>query len=151
MLFVPLIIRLDTVENIVDIRIRGIFHSWLSADQAGLVVHVWLPIYHFEIHPFQESATKSGSSEKKNGSRTPGRKQIRRVLNMIRSFRIDFIEVAVDTDDYVLNAQLVPIGQFLSSNNISLSVNFCGATFCKIQIQNTLWRLGLAFLKVKKY
>ena len=151
LLVLPIIIRLDTQENTFDMRMPGVFHSWLGIDQLGLVIHIWLPVYQFKIHPFQASTPKQASQKKKKRSRKGSRVRIKSALNMIRSFRCDLLEVVIDTDDYILNAQLVPVGQLLSRGNLSIFVNFRGVNSSKIQIRNTLWRLGMAFFSIKRY
>lgn len=156
-LFAPLIIRIDTIENTCDLRLPGLFKTWLSIDQEGLAVHVWFPFYRFKMDPLRRKAPKkrrkrkATASEKKKVMKRPNTKLMRRLLNTMYSFRIIVFEASLDTDNYLLNAQLVPLCQLIRRHGLAMNINFQGNSYFRLEVRNNLYRLGLAYLEIKKY
>lgn len=65
---------------------------------------------------------------------------------IIRSFTIERFVIDIDTDDYVLNANLVPLFQFASRGVYSMNVNFSGRNYIGIKIMGRLIKLLWIFL-----
>ncbi len=68
---------------------------------------------------------------------------MRRVL---ATFRVEQWQLAIDTGDYVLNAQLYPVN-FLPRCYGHLQINFTGENYGYIRIRNRPWQLLYAYLR----
>jgi len=62
---------------------------------------------------------------------------------MIRSIRIRKLSLEIDTDDFLLNAWLVPLFSSMNSENIQMRVNFEGSSSLFLDLRgrigNLLW------------
>ncbi len=150
LLLTPLIIRLNTDLNKYDVRLSGFMRAWLSVDDE-LSIHVWILGYHYKTNPKFALAGKEKKSKRKKKRSSTSKLRMKNILNVMRSFRIRSFEASLDTDDYVVNAQLVPISWLLKLFQLNVSVNFRGSSYFRLEIRNNLWRLSTAFLGLKKY
>ncbi|MFC2107525.1 hypothetical protein ACFLRY_04225 [Bacteroidota bacterium] len=104
---------------------------------------------------FTSKETKSKKEKKKKGF---SYKMIFPVwsffVRIIKSFRIKQFDVVFDTDDFPLNAQLVPVLFHLSNQNVHLKVNFLNENYAIIDLKNNLFsfiRYGLPlYFKIRK-
>ncbi len=149
LLHAPIIIRVDTTRSIYEIQVKGWLKTSFGLDEEGLVIDSKVPFYRFKIHPLKKGESKAVTEQKKSKKR-PSFK-LNRVKNIIRSFQVKILEVSLDTGDYVTNAQLFPVCFFLSRNNVSLSVNFRDFNHLRFEVQNSLWRMGTAYLNIRRY
>jgi ribosomal protein S8E len=71
---------------------------------------------------------------------------------LISSFRLDRFELNLDTGDYPLNAQLVPIFYHISNDRRILTVNFIGDNTMYLKISNKIGNiLGIAIQQGIKF
>ena len=83
----------------------------------------------------------SKNKKKKNVSR-----MARKMIRVIRTFRVKQWQIGIDTGDYGLNARLYPVN-FLPAFYSHVNINFIGENFFFIQINNNAWRMVYAFLR----
>lgn len=76
----------------------------------------------------------------------PVRLTVRKVIRVLRTFRVHTFELSIDTGDYLLNAYLYPIFVLLSKSNRSLHINFNNDISLKIIIENRPYRIIKAFI-----
>jgi hypothetical protein len=146
--FTPLIIKIDTTSNIYELRLFGLLRVWLSLDN-DIILHIKTLVYQFRLDVLKMKLQRSKkkvvhSNKKKSGSYALG---LDRILTIIKSFRITKLELSLDTHDFALNAQLVPLCQLVNNRSLQISVNFMGRTYCQLELRNTLWRLGMAVVR----
>ncbi len=150
-LFSPIVLKVDTRYNLYDLRFLMIAHVWLDVEGDNtLTFHLKLPLYHYQT---QQLPISSRSNQKRRKVRAKGNyiDRLIRIKNIVRSFKVTAFEIFLDTDNYTLNAQLIPISIYLSNKGIPITINFQEKSFLQLEIRNTPWRLGLAYLKIKKY
>lgn len=148
----PLSMRIDTDKHLYEFRFSSFFKTWLGVDDQGLLVCIQLPFYRYQAHPFISPSTMQVKDKrKKSGSRKWKRNLWRRSPNILRSFKVKVFEASIDTDNYLLNAQLVPVCFWLQQYHINASVNFEDASYCRLEISNNLLRMGLASMNLKNY
>ena len=68
---------------------------------------------------------------------------------MLRSFKIKRLEADIDTGNYPLNAQLIPLVQTINGSNINLNINFENRNEANIRISTQLYNLITTNLKHK--
>lgn len=67
----------------------------------------------------------------------------------LRAFRIKKLEAEIDTDDFTLNAWLVPAFSMVNGENIRLQVNFEGHQSLVLDLRFTLGALLWLIIKTK--
>lgn len=149
LLHAPIIIEVDTTRSVYEIQVKGWLKTSFGLDEEGLVIDSKVPFYRFKIHPFSKRESKTVTENKKSKKRPSFR--LNRLKNIIRSFQVKILEVSIDTGDYVTNAKLFPICFFLSRNNTSISVNYRDFNHLRFEVQNSLWRMGTAYLNMRRY
>ena len=63
------------------------------------------------------------------------------VWPVMKTFQLEILKVDMDTDNYVLNAQLIPFFVWISNDKIRLSVNFEGKASLYLLITNRLVKI----------
>ena len=69
------------------------------------------------------------------------------VNRLIKSFEVKRAVFDLDTDDVVLNAQLVPVFQFLSKGPVQLNSNFTGRVYLHLEMYNKPVRILWIFIQ----
>ena len=146
LLLAPMVIYVDTQEKIYYAGIPGIkvvltFEGW-----ERLKVKVELPFFSFYIKKRKgkpKSKYRDQAKKKKGVStrRPPLTTLVHLAWRMMRTFRVRALRLTMDTDDYVLNAQLVPIFFGLSRGNVQLNTNFQREWGLHLELENRLARL----------
>lgn len=72
---------------------------------------------------------------------------LKKVIKVIKSFKIKELFLNIDTGDVIYNAYLYPLFYFLGGHNRSLFVNYSGEVQFKVTIQNRLINMLIAFIK----
>lgn len=151
LLWTPVIIQVDTDLNKYDVSLFGIVKAWLSVEEDELKTHVWILGYHRKSSPKFLIAEKTEEDKRKKKRKNVPKLRLGRTFNAIRSFKVKTFEVSLDTDDYVLNAKLVPVSWLIRLLGVNVTINFQGNSYCRLEIRNNLWRMTSAYLKLKKY
>ena len=68
---------------------------------------------------------------------------------IVRSFRIRNLYLNIDTDDFMLNAWLIPLFSTMNYGNVQMNVNFEGTASLLLHIRTRLGALIWAFIKTK--
>ena len=148
--FTPFILRIDTESHTYQVSFGMLVRAWVDSDKSELIFHFKIPWYHFR-KKLTDIGSGTSKEKKKAKSRSASFRQLKRYQNVIRSFRLTDFYTALDTDDYSVNAQLFPIGLFLTNKGYPTYINFQGRSRLTLEIQNTLWRMATAYTNFKKY
>lgn len=71
---------------------------------------------------------------------------LKKIIRVIKTFRVTRWQLAVDTGDYVRNAQLYPLNYTKYTFN-HLYINFTGENYLTLTIRNRPWKIIYALLK----
>ncbi len=128
-LFSPVTIAIDTNRNEYYISLTGYakISLFIKPDTWKLKLHVLF--LSFTFHPFEKK-----SFEKKSEKATGRKSRILQILHpakhtkiickLIKSISIKKLDANIDTNDYPLNALLIPVTQLVRQRNISIHINF---------------------------
>ena len=142
----PVTLYLDTDTSRYHLVLPGIFKAVVVPSTDIFYIRIWIFFIPFRIRPF-----KSKSSERKKKPGKSGRKwrlkkftgSKQTVSRVIHSLRIKKLSLDIDTDDFLLNAWLVPLFSSMNSENIQMRVNFEGSSSLLLDLRgrigNLLW------------
>jgi hypothetical protein len=143
-LFIPLVVDVDTTAAMYRVYQIGTFQSWLEKDfQPRLrVLGMQVSLQQKSKQKAEAKARKKRETEKISLSRLWA--LVRDVIHCIYLKRLN---LTIDTGDVVLNAQLIPAFVLLSRGSVHLSANFDGKVDARLLAEVRLYRLLWVFLK----
>lgn len=153
-LVAPVIIFLDTDHNQYLLTLPGIFKAMLVPSEHFFTIEGRIFLFPFTYNPFlrqpdkkknKKSAEKS--IEKRNSKQISG--LFKMAIQVLRSFRIRKLELNIDTDDFTLNAWLIPVFSTLNSENIQMRVNFKGYASLLLDLRICIGTLFWIFIMNK--
>jgi hypothetical protein len=154
-LFSPIVFYIDTEENRYEIRQTPVFKFCLSLHGHQIIPGI-------KLIGINVPLPRAGNKKKKErrDAVKPRRKSFihksastwrRTLAQIVKSFFVQSIIVDVDTDDVVMNAQLVPLFTLLSSERVCLTTNYSGRAYFHFEGENRparlLWILIRFFTK----
>lgn len=156
----PFELRIDTISGEYCLRWRGLVSVRLTGTVPDPVMRLWVMGWRKDFHLLEmggekkeEEESKPESAKKKKRKR-PKWLTFRLVRRLLRTFRVHTFRLALDTDDYVMNAYLYPVFHLLSARNRRLNINFSGRNELVLivsnRIGNLLWAFLIEFFKYKR-
>ena len=147
LLLAPLQLQIDT-------RIPEICFRWLSVGKAKMVYEQgqWRlqisVLFFFKQWKLEDLFLKPKKRVKKSRpkTKTGHSKWFRKLLKLIKTFRVTKWRIAIDTGDDVKNAWLYSLN-FYPGLSHHFCVNFFDENYFLLEIRNTPWRLVKAFIK----
>lgn len=143
-LFVPIVIDVDTVRAVYSVYQTGTFRFWLEKDFQPKLRLVGLPA---PIRQQKEVKVEVQHREKKKGKPVSIHRIRLLIKRVFQSIRIKRFQVDIDTDDVVVNAQLIPALLFLSRGPVQLTANFEGRVSANLLAEVRLYRLVWAMIE----
>lgn len=92
---------------------------------------------------FEKPVKRTKKKEKKKMQPV---KMFRKIVRVIKTFRVDYWQLAIDTGDNTLNAKLYP-ANFLPGCRGHLQVNFNGVNHLRFRIRNRAWNVLIAWFR----
>jgi hypothetical protein len=139
----------------VDTRIPNAELRWIGVGSVRIWYEDewWLSIRLFFYRKTIRFTQINTRSEKLNSTaKTEQRKKLKikrrlkKIIRVIKTFRVIEWQIAIDTGDHTRNAQLYPLN-FLSRALGHLSINFRDENFLVLKISNRPWKILYAFLR----
>jgi len=157
-LIVPLLILgwllLAPLQLQIDTRIPEISFRWTSIGKAKMVYEQdkwWLKIsvfFFFKQWDLEGLIFKPKKKVRKNRPKTKRglSKWLRKLFNLIKTFRVTKWQIAIDTGDEVRNAWLYSLNFCPGSSN-HFCVNFFDENYLVLEIRNAPWKMVYALMK----
>ena len=138
LLFVKLILFVDTKKNEYYFQAKGLLKANVEADEEKLIrVRIRTLFMNFYFYPLKKKNTsKKPSATKKLGIKRKRPIGFRKGLGILRTFKVKQIFVDIDTGNCITNARLYPLFAFLNHNTGNFRINFEGKNQLILQIQN---------------
>lgn len=153
-LVAPVIIYLDTDRNRYFLSLPGIFKAMVIPSERLFHIRFRIFFVPFTYDPFTEKPEKK-KKEKKIKKRRPKKISglFKLAIRVLRSFRIRKLELDIDTDDYILNAWLIPVFSTVNSENIQMRANFEGYASLLLDLRTRIGTLIWIFIinKIKSF
>lgn len=152
----PVILRLNTENNRYQLALPGIFSAAIVPTNGLFRIRGWILFIPVRFDPFKPRKKKRGSKygqqeKKKRERKRPARKRRMADPGMIREIlgvlRIRKLRLDLDTDDFALNAWLIPAFSYLNGENVRMRVNFEGQASLLLDLRTRLGSLIWIFMK----
>ncbi len=127
LLFAPLVLFVDTEDNTYFVELKGLARASFEPDRLEVVkIKLRITFMNFDFYPLRIShhAKKEKVREKKPAKRH--KIGLKKVVALLRSFNVKKLYLNLDTGDFVLNAKLFPIFNFLDYRVGRFNINFLG-------------------------
>jgi len=141
-LFVPVMVRINTQTGHLGITLPGIFNVYLVPGDERFRIRIRVFFIPFKIDPFKpgkDRRKRKKNPAKKNQqwlSRMGNGKQFMKVT---RAIWIRKLDMDMDTDDVMLNAWLVPAFTVVNANTrLNMQVNFEGNLYLDLDVRTRL-------------
>jgi len=152
LLLVPVILYTNTNRNRYLLTLPGIFRAVVVPYEGLFHIRGWIFFIPFKFNPFKQKKRKRKEEHKprkKKKKRIWRSGNLRTMRGALRAFRVRRLEADIDTDDFTLNAWLVPVFSAVNQENISLQVNFEGHQSLLLDLRVTLGALLLHVINAK--
>lgn len=147
-LFASLKLYIDTSEKQYYVQFKGLVSAHLIPTKDFFLIKLKVPFYTFSIDPLKmnkpskkalkQPENKSVIKKKKGKSWSATFTFLRSIM---ATFKIKHFILDLDTGNYPLNAQLVPVFTLMSRRTTSLKTNFMGKSYFSIVVENRLIRM----------
>jgi len=142
-LLAPLVIQVDTASGRYRVMLPGVLTVKAVPADGLFFVRAWIFFIPLKFDPFRPGKRKDGKKETGKKKRRKGfRMSAGKARKILRAIRIRRLAIDVDTDDYVLNAWLVPALAVANRyDNIEMRVNFEGNLFMHMDLRTRPGRI----------
>ncbi|MGZ8557234.1 MAG: hypothetical protein ACXWWC_02820 [Chitinophagaceae bacterium] len=144
------------VELEIDSRIPNAKLRWASAGKAVIWYddEWWLSmriLFYKKTIRFSEikrkpKKIKEAAAKKKPEKRVKRNRPLKKIVRMIKTFRVTDWKLALDTGDYTLNAQIFPLN-FFPYTFKHLLINNSDENYLVLKIRSRPWKMLYAFLR----
>ncbi|HDS07532.1 MAG TPA: hypothetical protein ENO05_07885 [Bacteroides sp.] len=160
-LLVPVILFLHTESNSYMVSLPGIFRVAVVPSDELFHIRGRAFFIPFRYHPFRQRRRKKKKETVKaketEKPAKPAKKRwtgktaggIRLGIDLLRSVRIRRLYLDMDTDDFMLNAWLVPVFSLVNSDHIQLKANFTGNMSLLLDLRIRLGSMLYTFIRYK--
>jgi hypothetical protein len=149
-IFMPLVIKVNSDESIYEVRQWGTFLVKVEFDE---IFRFYFYLFGFEIPKGTENKKRDSVPIRKAKKKTFLKGNFTKwkvfIGNLRKAISVKRLVLDVDTGDVVLNAQAIPALYFLNSRRVTLSTNFIGRVFVEFIAYIYLHRVLWAFIKFK--
>ena len=150
MLLAPIELEVDSAERRLSLRFCLIARLTIQSGRQSQVHILWKTV---EIKPAKPAAQSKRTKDKKTvKQRRPDMQRLRRALpdllaGLRRAVRIREFRAALDSRDFVLNAQLFALQPWLAAHGLPIHVNFNNHNMLHAILVLSTGRLLMAALK----
>jgi hypothetical protein len=147
----PVILSVNTERKRYQLMLPGVVQARVVYTEEVLILKGWIFFIPFRINPFRIKGKKKEkkdrvSKAKKKSSRKIG--NIRSIKDAFRAFRIRKLHMNIDTDDFMMNAWLIPAFSAVNNGrNVQMQVNFEGNMFLDLDLRTRIGSLAWIFIK----
>lgn len=160
LLVAPFALLVDSNKMLIQIRLFGIASAQPLIIDNDIVLLIRVFGISFRLN-ITEKIKSAGAKKKKRKTQddkhvAPKTKQskafqLRKMLNVLRSFRFKVFRLHIDTGDYPLNGLLFPLFFWLSRwSKKDFQVNFDDRNELVMHVENSLARILLAYIRPVK-
>lgn len=147
----PVILFINTERDRYQLMLPGVIQAGLVYKNGLLHIKGWIFFIPFRFNPFRLRRKNKGKKDqlpKKRKKSSKRRMPIRSMKEALGAFRIKKLHMDIDTDDFMLNAWLVPAFSAVNNGrNVQMQVNFEGQLFLDLDLRTRIGSLAWIFIK----
>lgn len=153
MLFVPLVIEVNSIEETFSIRLHSLAKGGIGLEEDFITLYWSVPFYSGKFRLFEKRFPSSEKKDKdrpvkKTATRKKRKVPLRKMLAVLKSFRVRFFYMTIDTGDNMTNGILYPAVFMLSQKSgLDISINFSKENELIFIIKNNMARMLWAFIR----
>ena len=145
--FSPIVLEIDSRVPHAGIRWASIGEAWLWYDESWwLSFRILFFRKKIKLPVIKKDHKKISKQTKKVTVRKKNYVTFKKIIRVIKTFKVKQWEIGIDTGDNVLNAQLYPLNHLPYSFG-HLNINFKEENFIYIKVYDNAWRILYAFLR----
>lgn len=148
LLFIPIELYVDTITNQYYLRLRGLVKASIESDEEELLrIRISVFFRNFNFYPLQNlGTTKKHKEEVRKIKKRRKKNSRKKIIRLLKSFRVKKIYVNLDTGDCLMNARLYPVFAFLNYHQGKFKINFEGRNQMVLYVQNRPIRIIKSFI-----
>ena len=138
LLFVPIVFNIDTSTNEYYVRLKGLVKASIEEHETEIFrIRIYAFFTNFYIYPLKKKKPKNKKKPKKHRvSKMKKYLKPKKIVGLLRTFKVKRLFIDIDTGDYILNAKLFPAFAFLNYKIGGTHINFEGRNKVAVRIQN---------------
>ena len=148
LLLTPLVIEVDSIRRKYGISYKGIAAVDLLFED-GFFVQMCILGWRKTIEPFgrKEPALPKEAPAKRKRRHFAMKTVMRKARAVLRTFKVKYFYMNIDTDDHIVNAWLYPLAVLLTKERRSFRINFNGDVVIRFRIENRLGKMLFALIR----
>ena len=147
LLFVPIVLFIDTEQNIYYLQLKGLATASIQADELEIIkIKLKLLFFNFYVFPLKPKTTSPKVQKNKTIKKKSKKKEFKKVLKVIKTFNVKQFKIDIDTGDCIFNAKLYPLLAMLNYKYGGFHVNFQNKNVLLLVIENRPIRIIKSFI-----
>ncbi len=146
LMLMPVILYADTTRNRYVLTLPGVIKIRLVPSETLFYLRAWIFFIPFRFDPFQARKGKKPREKKKKRRRSSFK--VGGLGPVLGAIRIRKLKLDVDTEDFSLNAWLIPALSLANGGNIDMQVNFLGKLSLVLDLRT---RIGTLLWNYSRY
>ena len=147
LLFVPIVLFIDTEQNIYYLQLKGLAKASLQSDEIEILkIKLKLLFFNFYVFPFKPKTTSAKVQKNKTIKKKSKKKEFKKVLKVVKTFKVKQFKIDIDTGDCIFNAKLYPLFAMLNYKYGGFHVNFQNKNALLLVIENRPIRIIKSFI-----
>jgi len=147
----PMVLYIDTAKNNYYLQLKGLAKANLLTDETEIIkVKLKVLFFNFYIYPFKPKKTsvKVKKTKKKTAKKSAKQIGIKKIIKLIKTFKVKQFRMDVDTGDYIANAKLYPLFTLLNYKYGGFHVNFEDRNTMLLSLENRPIRIIKTFINI---
>lgn len=138
LLFLPIIIFIDTTSNQYYIQFKGVFKiSFEKHDLEIFRLRLKILFFNFYFYPLKVKTLNKDKKVIQHKLEKPKKHiPISKIVRVIKTFKVKNCLINIDTGNCILNAKLYPLFAFLNYNHRNFFINFQGQNQFILVLEN---------------
>ena len=158
LLWVPIILTIDTLTNTYELRLKGLAWARVEPDEETLIrIRIRIGFYQFDIDPIDKWVNRrkrkritAHTPKPKKREKKPSRFNFQLLWRLLKTFQVKRFLWKLDTGDCVLNARLYPAFALMDYYVGGFQINFEGSNRLLLEVHNRPIHIITSFINLKK-
>ncbi len=147
LLLAPIRLVVNTDRNQYYVEQKGLVKAQIAPDEKDILkIKMKVLFFKFNIYPLRKNKTSKIRKKQVKTKSTKRYLNFKKVIRVIKSFKIKRFHLYIDTGDCISNAKLYPVFALLNYFNVDCKVNFTGRNSLILAIENRPIRIIKSFI-----